>query len=96
MGCYINVTCPNCGSTEIMKSGRNAFGVQRYRCQNADCKTKTFILKYRYRAYEPGVKEKVVEMAINGSGIRDTARVLQIDKGTIIDLLKKKRNSCTS
>ena len=34
------------------------------------------MLKYRYRAYEQGIKEQVVEMAINGSGIRDTARVL--------------------
>ena len=31
---------------------------------------------YRSKAYEPGVKKQVLEMAINGSGIRDTARVL--------------------
>ena len=27
--------------------------------------------QYRYKAYEPGIKKQVIEMAINGSGIRD-------------------------
>ena len=49
------------------------------------------MLNYRYRAYEPGIKAQVVEMAINSSGIRDTARVLKINKNTVISTLKKKR-----
>jgi len=49
------------------------------------------MLKYRYRAYEQGIKEQIVEMAINGSGIRDTARVLNINKNTVISTLKKSR-----
>ncbi len=73
-----------------MKSGKNALGVQRYLCQNVDCKTKTFMLKYRYRAYCPGIKEQIADMAISGSGIRDTARVLKISKNTVISTLKKK------
>lgn len=48
------------------------------------------MLEYRYKAYEPGVKEKVVRMAINGAGIRDTSRVLGINKTTVISTLKKK------
>ena len=49
------------------------------------------MLTYRYKAYQPGIKEQVVEMAINSSGIRDTARVLGIAKGTVISTLKKKQ-----
>lgn len=86
---YQEITCPNCGGDEIMKSGRSANGTQRYRCQTPACETKTFMLEYRYRAYQPGIKEQAVEMAINGSGIRDTARVLQINKNTVISTLKK-------
>ena len=89
MTCYQEIICPKCGDNRIMKSGRNARGTQRYHCQNPNCLTKTFMLSYRYRAYEEGIKEQVVEMAINGSGIRDTARVLKIDKNTIISTLKK-------
>ncbi|OQX12488.1 MAG: hypothetical protein BWK73_14890 [Thiothrix lacustris] len=49
------------------------------------------MLTYRYKAYQPGIKTQVVDMAINSSGIRDTARVLGIAKGTVISTLKKKR-----
>ena len=54
---------------------------------------KTFMLEYRYKTYEPSVKEKVVDMAINGSGIRDTSRVLGISKTTVIKTLKKKKKA---
>ncbi len=45
----------------------------------------------RYRAYQAGIKEQAMEMAINGSGIRDTAQVLKIDKNTIISTFKKSK-----
>ncbi len=91
MACYQEVTCPHCGSHSIMKSGKSARGIQRYRCQQQDCSTKTFMQDYRYKAYEPGIKEKIVEMAINSSGIRETARVLNVNKNTVIRTLKKNR-----
>ena len=90
MSCYEKISCPACGSDEIIKAGRSAAGSQRYRCQSLGCSTQTFMRDYRYKAYEPGIKEQLVEMAINGSGIRDTARVLKISKGTVISTLKKK------
>ena len=93
MTCYQEITCPLCNSNHITQAGRNAYGEQRYRCQEPDCQTKTFMLKYRYRAYEPGIKEKVIDMAINGSGIRDTGRVLKIDKNTVINTLKNRADS---
>ncbi|MFK0573005.1 IS1-like element transposase, partial [Endozoicomonas sp.] len=68
----------------------------RYRCVNAACETKTFMLKYRYRAYEAGVKQQAIDMVINSSGIRDTARVLKISKGTVISTLKKGKNAHSS
>ncbi|CAA6803765.1 MAG: InsA-like protein [uncultured Thiotrichaceae bacterium] len=91
MTCYQEIICPNCGSNHIIKAGTSAKGIQRYRCQNQDCTTKSFMQKYAYKAYEQGVKKQVVEMAINGSGIRDTARVLKISKNTVIATLKKKK-----
>ena len=57
---------------------------------------KTFMLNYRYRACQTGIKEQVVDMAINGSGIRDTARVLKINKNTVIRTLKKSQYLDTS
>jgi transposase-like protein len=78
----------------IAKSGVSTHGVRRYRCRHPECPAKTFMPDYRYRAYEPGIKARVVEMAINSSGIRDTARVLKTDKNTVISALKKPPPLC--
>ena len=51
---------------------------------------KTFILDYTYQGYRPEVKQQVAEMAVNGSGIRDTSRVLKISPNTVIKELKKR------
>jgi transposase-like protein len=90
MACYQKVTCPHCGSDHIIKFGTSPKGEQRYRCQNSDCTTTTFMQAYCYKAYEPGMKARIVDMAINGSGIRDTARVLKVSLNTVIATLKKK------
>jgi len=51
---------------------------------------KTFILDYTYQGYRLEVKQQVAEMAINGSGIRDTSRVLKISPNTVSKELKKR------
>jgi len=86
-------SCPNGGSTEIVKAGKNEQGKQRWQCVASDGETKTFMLELEYRdkAYEPEIKEQVVEMAVNGRGIRDPASVLEINKNTVISPLKKKK-----
>ena len=91
MTCYQEVSCPKCNSLHIIKSGTNGSGKQRYYYRDSDCKTKTFMLDYDYKACEYGMTERIVEMAINGSGIRDTARVLKINKNTVISRLKKRK-----
>ena len=91
--CTTQVHCPQCHGTKIKNFGYSKHGIPRYRCCNDECETKTFMLEYRYKAYEPGIKKKVVEMAINGSGIRDTSRVLGINKKTVINTLKKKKKA---
>ncbi len=88
--CTTLVLCPKCGSDNIDHFGYSKNDVPRYRCRNEECETKSFMLEYRYKAYEPGVKEQAVDMAINGSGIRDTSRALGINKKTVINALKKK------
>ena len=46
-------------------------------------------MDYQNRGYLLEVKEAVVEMALNGRGIRDTARVLNISPWTVMSELKK-------
>ena len=80
---FIQITCPACDSEKITKAGFTKQNKQRYCCQNTNCNTKSFIINYSYRAYQQGVKEQILEMAINGGGITDTVRVLKVAKNTI-------------
>ena len=91
---FINVLCPGCGGMDVIKHGKLPNGEQRYRCGDLNCDKKTFILNYQYNGYLPEVKAKIVDMAMNASGIRDTARVLGISPTTVINELKKKRMIC--
>ena len=51
--CLTQVICPRCGSENISNSGYSDNNVPRYRCRTDECETKTFMLEYRYKAYEP-------------------------------------------
>lgn len=83
------IRCPTCGQTDIYRHGHSATGKKRYICRNVECTRKTFIIDYTNKGYLPSVKEKIVDMAMNGSGIRDTGRVLGISPTTVISELKK-------
>ncbi|MDC9603964.1 IS1-like element transposase [Xenorhabdus griffiniae] len=65
----------------IRKHGTGKAGFPRYYCK--DCQ-KTFQLHYRYNGHKPSMKEKVIGMAMNGSGVRDTGRVLGIGINAVI------------
>lgn len=69
----VKVYSPLCKSNKVVKDGGSDEGKQRYQCKNSDCLKNTFLLDYGCSAYSPGTKEKIIELALNGSGIRDTA-----------------------
>ena len=88
------VRCPVCNSNLIHKAGKSKNKEQRYQCMNTECSKKTFRLLYRYRACVHGIKEQIIDMAINGSGVRDTGRVLKISKSTVMKTIKKRTICC--
>lgn len=87
----VAVRCPRCGSEEVIKRGKTDSGRQRYLCRNEACDQNSFLLDYRYPGYRPEIKRQVAAMAMNGRGVRDTARVLGISTGTVLRELKKSR-----
>ncbi|MGN7613660.1 IS1 family transposase [Magnetococcales bacterium HHB-1] len=89
----IDVRCPSCDGLDVVRFGKQPNGSQRYRCNNPQCTRKTFLDTYQHRGRLPEVREQIVEMAMNGSGIRDTSRVLKISQNTVMAVLKKSRNS---
>jgi transposase-like protein len=92
---YVPVQCPHCQSTEVIKAGKQANGAQRSRCQNGQCERRIFLLQYQDRGRAPEIRRQVIDRAINGSGSRDTARVLRISPTTVIAVLKKSPHTST-
>jgi transposase-like protein len=86
----IAVPCPYCQSEQVVKGGKADTGKQRYRCQNPDCSHQSFLLDPAYRGRLPEIKQQVIEVSLNGSGVRDTARVLKIGAARVIHELKKR------
>ncbi|MEZ8193076.1 IS1 family transposase [Vibrio splendidus] len=83
----IQVNCRFCSqSNAVRKHGKGVAGYQRFRC--LDCQ-RTFQLDYAYEASKPGVKDKILEMAMNSSGVRDTGRVLKVAYNTVLRTFKK-------
>ena len=91
----VPVQCPYCHSTAVIKAGKQANGTQRYQCQNSRCARRIFLLQYQDRGRVPEIRRQVVDLALNGSGICDTARVLRISPTTVIAVLKKSRRAAT-
>jgi insertion element IS1 protein InsB len=82
--------CPYCHETDIVRHGLSPEGKQRYRCRACrEGRGRTFLLAYTYAGQSPEVKQQIVEMAMNASGIRDTARVLHISPTKVLKELKK-------
>lgn len=89
----IEILCKYCNSDNVKFAGYHYStqnGERKQRCQCLSCKKK-FQLSYSYEAYKPEVRSKILPMLANGSGIRDTARVLHIGTETVLKEVKKKR-----
>ena len=86
----VQVQCPDCHSAEVVQYGKQANGTQRYRCDNPDCPRVIFLLQYHDKGRLPAVKQQIIDMTLNGSGVRDIVRVLRVSSATVIDVLKKK------
>ena len=87
--------CPYCQGTDIVRHGTTPEGKQRYRCRACPERGRTFLLEYTYTGQSPDVKQQIVDMAMNASGIRDTARVLYVSPTTVIKELKKRNRTST-
>ena len=82
--------CPYCQGSDIVRHGTTPQGKQRYRCRQCPDRGRTFLLEYSYPGQASHIKAQIVDMAMNASGIRDTARVLHVSSTTVIKELKKR------
>ena len=83
------VRCPHCQSDAVVKYGKASNGKERFRCQQSEQCGRTFLRSYAYPGCLPTVKHQIIEMTLNGSGIRDITRVLHVGPNTVLKELKK-------
>jgi transposase len=80
------VKCRYCDHTEdVKKYGKSRSGYQKYRCFAGQ---KVFQLEYANRACQKGMREQIIQLAMNNAGIRDTSRSLGVAVTTILRVLK--------
>ena len=84
----VPIKCLHCGSIDVIRHGWTSNEKQRFLCRHEGC-GKTFSQAYSDKGRLPEIKQRIVDMAMNGSGVRDTARVLKISTDTVISELKK-------
>ena len=85
-----NVRCIHCNSKEVLKSGKQSNGTPRCKCKKCG---KTFQTEYLNVGSKPEIKQMIIKLSLNGSGIRDISRVLGVDKNTVMSVLKKQKKS---
>jgi transposase-like protein len=85
----ITVKRPHCQSVDVIKKGKSSTGQQGFRCLDCECLYQTFGLDLAYPGRKTAVKQQIVEMTLNRSGVRDIARVLPVSPATVIQVLKK-------
>ena len=84
------IRCPHCQSEAVVKYGTTSNGKDRFRCQQGEPCGRTFLRAYAYPGRTPAVKQQIVEMTLNGSGVRDIARVLHVSPSPVIGEIKKR------
>jgi transposase-like protein len=73
-------TCPLCQSSIVVKQGHNRSGTQRFWCR--DC-GRTFTAPAKQRGYPPEMRQRAVQLYLDGNNLRRTGRLLGIDHMTV-------------
>ena len=85
------IRCPHYESEAVVRYGTASNGKERFRCQPGEQCGRTFIRAYAYPGRPPAGKQPIIEMTLNGSGIRDSARVWHGSPSPGIGEVKKRR-----
>ena len=85
----VPIKCLHGGSIAVIRYGQASNEKHRFLCRH-EGGGKTCIQEYSDNGRLPEIKQRIVAMAVNGSGIRDTARVLGISPDTVMHELKKR------
>lgn len=78
-------TCHECGSTNLVRNGRNAAGTQRYKCKACGVTRVLDSVQAQARLDHEAVERAYLER----NSLRGTARIFNVSHETIAQMLKK-------
>ena len=84
----VEVRCPDCGGLNVVKYGKQPNGAQRYVCHNEACDRRIFLLKYRIQPKSTETRRRIIDMALNGTDVAETARLLKLPDATVMEVFQ--------
>ena len=81
----IQVNCPYCQGSKVVKNGKKKTGQQNFLCRQCG---KQFQYAYAKKGSNPAIKQLIVRMLIRNVGIRDSAWILGVSLGCVLACLK--------
>ena len=82
-----HMKCPKCEETEEQyKNGKTKAGSQRYRCYSCGC---SYTPEKKVQGYGKALRQKAIQLYIDGAGLRRTGRQLGIHHQTVANWTKE-------
>jgi transposase-like protein len=83
----ITVTCPHCGSPDIVKNGQAPNGKQKYRCRACHRQSRENPTPH---VTSEARREEILRAYQAHSSLRGLARTFKVSRNTVVDWIKKK------
>ncbi|WP_130472476.1 IS1 family transposase [Candidatus Magnetaquicoccus inordinatus] len=84
----VEVRCPECDSLNVVKYGRQPNGAQRFICHNPACNRRIFLLNYRSKSSSATARQQIIDLALNGADVEETARLLKLPTQTVLEVFQ--------
>ncbi len=84
----VEVRCPDCSGLNVVKYGKQPNGAQRYVCQNDACSRRIFLLEYRIQPKKSATRSRIIDLALSGAGVTETARLLNLPTDTVLEVFQ--------
>ncbi|MEO5362168.1 MAG: IS1-like element transposase [Magnetococcus sp. DMHC-8] len=84
----VEVRCPDCDSLNVVRYGKQPNGAQRFVCQNPACQRRVFLLNYQARPRQPETRQQIIDLALSGADVDETARLLRLPRETVLEVFQ--------
>ena len=87
----VTILCRHCGSDDIVRNGRAPNGKQKYRCRACKKQSRENPTPH---AYPEERREEILRSYEERSSLRGLKRTFGVSRGTVIEWIKKRQQTC--